>query len=107
LDRLIVSQHPDGSIDQIGTGASWVLGHTQPNLSTFVSGYDAHDTVLRRLDAVGTRVDALYDDLGRVLQRDIIHGAGVLDTTLETYQYDGLSRPTRAADDDSLVVRGS
>src|SRR5262249_42722405 len=42
LDRKIVTQHPDGTLEQVGTGATWVLGQTQPNLTAFVSGYDAH-----------------------------------------------------------------
>lgn len=107
LDRRIVTQYADGTIDQVGSGATWTLGQMQPNLGAFASGYDAHDTILRRTDANGTRTDSAYDGLDRVLQRTITRASGVLGTTLETYQYDGLSRLVRAQDDDSLVVRGS
>ena len=107
LDRRIVTQYADGTIDQVGIGATWALGQPQPNLGAFASGYDAHDAIERRVDANGTRTDSAYDGLDRVLQRTITRASGVLGTTLETYQYDGLSRLVRAQDDDSLVVRGS
>ena len=107
LDRLIVTQMADGTIEQIGTGATWILGQTSPNLSGFTSGYDAHDSVEVRRDAAGSTVTSTYDSLDRLVARSIARGLNVLGTTSETYQYDGLSRVITAEDNDSFVSRGS
>lgn len=107
LNRLIVTQMADGTITQVGHGATWPLGQRDPNLSGFKSGYDVHDNAFQTLDANGTLVTNSYDLLNRITRRDVTtFGEGVShDTTYESYKYDGLSRLVFAEDDDSRVVR--
>jgi len=109
LDRCIVTQKADGTLEQVGSGAVWTLGNPDPDLSGFVSGYDVHDNPTRRTDAVGSVVDSTYDALERPISRGVLLGPGVaappLGTTLESYEYDGRSRLVRAQDNDSLVKR--
>jgi hypothetical protein len=49
----------------------------------------------------GTVVKHFYDQLQRLMKREVIPAEGVEGTTLETFEYDGLSRVTKATDDDS------
>ena len=106
LDRLIVTQAPDGTIRQTGTGAIWTLGAPDPDLSGFSSGYDVHGNRVLEQDANDTVLNQTYDLLERLKTRAVTPGPGVdPDTTLETYQYDGMSRLVSAQDDDSLVTR--
>ena len=66
--------------------------------------YDAFDDIVEGIDPNGTRVVSGYDRLHRLTRNSISPGAGVSgDTTFEEFSYDGLSRPIRAADDDSIV----
>jgi len=107
LDRPIVTRLPDGTLQQVGTGAVWPAGAPRPDLSGFQSGYDGHGDVRLRTDARGTVTEASYDALHRVVTRAISPGPEVVGTLAETYRYDGLSRLVRAQDDDSRVTRGS
>jgi RHS repeat-associated protein len=54
----------------------------------------------------GTVVKHFYDQLQRLMKREVIPVEGVEGTTLETFEYDGLSRVTKATDDDSEVEFG-
>ncbi len=49
----------------------------------------------------GTIVKHFYDQLQRLMKREVIPAEGVEGTTFETFEYDGLSRVTKATDDDS------
>ena len=70
--------------------------------------YDAHDNVTQTTDANQSVITDIYDLLNRVTNKTIVPGPRVSSaTTLENYQYDGLSRLIRADDNDSLVTRGS
>jgi len=105
LDRRIVTQMADGTIDQVGTGATWALGNSSPNLGGFANGYDVHDNAVTRRDANGTVVQSPFDRNDRLTGRTITPGAGVSnDTVSETYQYDGVGRVVSAQDNDSLVT---
>ena len=56
----------------------------------------------------GSLTTGTYDLLDRLVMKDVIPavGNGVSDdTTLETFDYDGLSRLVSATDDDSVVTR--
>ena len=91
--------------------------------------YDADHNLITRVDGNGSVALASYDGLHRLVAREIgpatsssTHPAGgvkdtavvwtVIGTTRQQYEYDGLSRPTQATDnndpddpeDDSLVV---
>jgi RHS repeat-associated protein len=70
------------------------------------SVYDVHDNIIQSTDAAGNIINPTYDLLNRQINRSIAVGVGVSnDTTAEIYQYDGLSRPVRAEDDDTVVLR--
>jgi YD repeat-containing protein len=110
LNRRIVTQMADGTFHQVGSGAGWAKGAPAPDLTGFTSGYDEHDNALLTTDANGSVVTAVHDLLNRVISKTITPGAGVAEaanggTTLETYEYDGLSRMVQAQDNDSLVKR--
>src|SRR5207245_781242 len=104
LDRLIVTLMGEGTLRQVGSNAVWSLGNARPDLSSFGSGYDVHGNRLSSLDANGSRVDSSYDLNNRLMTVSVTLAAGVLGTTNESYQYDGLSRLVRAQDDDSTVT---
>jgi RHS repeat-associated protein len=72
-------------------------------INTFV--LDVHDNTLTNTDGNGNVVNATYDALDRVTAKTVTRGPGVVGTTFENYQYDGLSRIVRAEDDDSSVTR--
>ena len=88
-------------------------------LTTFADGsgksieYNADSQPIRTVDNNGNIILASFDSLGRVVRRDITPAAGVKGTTVQTFEYDGLSRVTKAGDnndpanssDDSLVQR--
>ena len=82
--------------------------------TVIVSVYDTHDDRVGHTDQNGSSCTGTFDDLGRLIQKDITPAPGVLGVTLQTYQYDGLSRRTRATDnnnpaiatDDSIVEFG-
>jgi YD repeat-containing protein len=61
-------------------------------------GYDGEDAVVSGLDPNGTHVTSSVDFVGRTTARAITPGPGVAGTTLQSYEYDGLSRLTRAVD---------
>ena len=108
-NRKIATRMADGTLHQVGSGLEsedWPEGSLVPDLTDFVSGYDAHDNQVTTTDANDTVVVNVYDLLNRLTDRTITPGSGVsTDTTFETYEYDGLSRIVRAEDDDSVVIR--
>jgi RHS repeat-associated protein len=109
LGRIIATRMGDGSIYQTGTGLTsgdWLPGATAPDLSGFVTGYDAHDNAVTRTDANGSVFVSTFDLVNRVINVLITPAAGVsTDTTFENFEYDGLSRMTRAEDDDTILLR--
>lgn len=74
--------------------------------------YDRDDNVVRYKDNNGTIQNCLYDAINRRVRCDITRAPGVIGTTLNQYEYDGLSRLTRMTDnnepknpgDDSTVT---
>ena len=60
--------------------------------------YDRDHNVVRFKDNKGTTQNCLYDALNRRVRCDITRAAGVIGTTLNKYEYDGLSRLTRMTD---------
>ena len=67
--------------------------------------YDVHHNQTSTADPKGSVVIADYDLGNRPMSKAVNRGAGVVGTTVETYQYDGVSRIVNAADDDSIVTR--
>ncbi|MCX6880062.1 MAG: autotransporter-associated beta strand repeat-containing protein [Verrucomicrobia bacterium] len=66
--------------------------------------YDVHGNRTTDTDANGTVVQASHDLLDRETGRTVTRAAGIEGTTFEEYQYDGLSRVVRAANDDTAVT---
>ncbi len=93
LDRLVSRTEADG------TSATY-LWNEEHNLAQ-------HD------DANGSSAGYSYDDANRLTQITVVPAADIEGTTLETYEYDGLGRITRATDgndpadtgDDAVVRR--
>lgn len=86
LDRLVHTTLADGT--------------TQTNV------YDGHGNLVWTRDANGTEIFSVYDALDRCVQKNIKVGPGVAgDTSAERYQYDGLSRLVRAANNQTEVTR--
>ena len=60
--------------------------------------FDADDNVTKLTDNNGTVQNHTYDALNRRIQTTVTPAAGVIGTTSNTYQYDGLSRMTLLTD---------
>lgn len=81
--------------------------------TTIAYAYDGDDNVSLLTDENGTETKCEFDAGNRRISCDIARASGVAGTTAVTYEYDGLSRLTRAtdnndpalADDDSIVAR--
>lgn len=84
LDRMIATTYGDGRVRSYQ--------------------YDVHDNVVSSTDPNGTIVTTTYDGLDRVVGRGISRAAGVLGTTFESWQYDGLSKVVRAENDETVVT---
>jgi RHS repeat-associated protein len=122
---------PDGNGPDISTAITWddsnrIISQTDDNGNAtgkdydslnreirkrFADGtqydyaWDVHDTPIDFTDANGTVVTYTHDLNDRVTRRNVAPGVGVsTQAVLEIYSYDGLSRTTRAEDDDSLVT---
>jgi RHS repeat-associated protein len=85
---------------------NWLTKVIYPD-STFIEyTYDLNGNVLTEKQRNGTVVTNTYNDLNLLTHRTVQPAAGVLDTTAETYEYDGVSRLTKATDNDSTVIFG-
>jgi len=81
--------------------------------TTRVFTYDADDNIIQGIDENGSAAAAQYDGVNRPIRVDIATAQGVIGTTQQLRQYDGLSRVTQAVDnndpadlgDDVLVTR--
>lgn len=69
------------------------------DLTTYSYVYDRDHNVEQVIDPNGTTITNTYDALNRPIQKEILQATGIIGTELETYSYDGLSRPTTATDD--------
>src|ERR1017187_10495458 len=67
--------------------------------------YDVHNNRITATDANGSVVNLTYDLNNRPISKAITRGPGVLGTTGETNQYDGMCRIVSVANDDSIVTR--
>jgi len=71
---------------------------TLPDLTATTYTYDPDDNVSALKDNNGTAQSHTYDRLNRRTQTTVAPAAGLIGTTLNTYQYDGLSRMTQMTD---------
>ncbi len=83
-----------------------VIRTTLADGTSVTNVYDVHGNLIWTRDASGTEIVCVYDALDRCIQKSIAPGPGVAaDTTVETYQYDGLSRLVGAQNNQTDVVR--
>jgi len=66
--------------------------------TTITYEYDQDDNVVRLTDENGSIAECDFDGINRRISCDITRATGVVGTTATTYEYDGLSRLTRATD---------
>ncbi|HVR74585.1 MAG TPA: carboxypeptidase regulatory-like domain-containing protein [Planctomycetota bacterium] len=92
--------------------AGFVRQKTWPDRTFETHVRDRDGSLVERVEPNGTRVVQEFDVLRRVARRSITRAEGVEGTTLQRFEYDGLSRVTLAYDDngpgdpsdDSLVL---
>jgi RHS repeat-associated protein len=63
--------------------------------------YDADDDIVRVTDNNGTVSNNTYDAVDRLIQTAVTPASGVIGTTANAYQYDGLNRRTRLTDNNT------
>ena len=127
--------NPDGMIVRKATwdGNSRLISETDDNgntttysydaldrriIETFADGtkrltlYDRDDNAVQHVDQNGSVSRVTFDGLNRTLRREVIRAEGVLGTTEQVFEYDGLSRLTYCSDnnspenpDDDSIVR--
>ncbi len=61
--------------------------------------YDRDDNLVALTDGAGSTRTAVYDAVNRLTRSDIARGPGVMGTTLQVFEYDGLHRNTYCFDD--------
>src|SRR4030042_6713548 len=75
--------------------------------------YDKDSNLVKFIDNNGTEILQTFDALNRLAHKQIQRAADIVGTTIQTFEYDGLSRLTKATDnndpddsaDDSTVER--
>ncbi|MFM9959317.1 MAG: hypothetical protein ACKVZJ_14765, partial [Phycisphaerales bacterium] len=108
FDRVHAVRIADGTLHQVGEGAVWPDGAASPSM-VGTSGFDAlGNALVVSYGKAGHRVRAeqLFDNMGRVTQRNstLLDEASL--TVQEHYTYDGMGRLRRAwARDDSRSTK--
>lgn len=104
--RLVATTDGNGNTTQYAYDSlDRLVRTTLADHTTVTNVYDGHGNLAQTRDANGTQITFAYDGLNRCLQKNIKVGPGVAgDTTRETYQYDGLSRPVSAANNHTEVT---
>jgi len=74
-----------------------------PDLNQVTYAMDANGNVTQVVDAAGNTIADVFDADNRRTTRTVTRATGFLGTTGETFTYDGLSRMTKAEDDDYKV----
>src|SRR5438876_183294 len=69
--------------------------------------YDSDQNLTRLRDENGSITNCNFDAINRRTGCDITRGTNVVGTTAVTHQYDGLSRLTRASDNNDQIGRAS
>ena len=102
--RLISFKDAKGSATTFGYDAINRLTSIQYPQNGLVSmSYDGNDNLVSSLDRNSTSVSYTYDGNNRLTTKNIVHGGGVIGTTFENYDYDGLDRMILAKNDDAQV----
>lgn len=72
--------------------------------TTITYQYDPDDNIVRLTDENGSTTECKFDGINRRTSCTITRGPGVVGTTAASYEYDGLSRLTRATDNNEPAV---
>ncbi len=92
----------NGNVTQYGYDAlNRLVAETLPDATSTAYTYDPDDNILTVTDNNGTISTNTYDAIDRLTQTAITPAAGVIGTTLNTYQYDGLGRMTQLTDNNN------
>jgi len=83
LNRMVLEVLPDGARTE------WA--------------YNVDSTVREITDPNGSVVTRSYDSVNRLVAVSVARGSGVVGTTSESYEYDGLNRVTLSADDNGFL----
>lgn len=75
------------------------VGQKNADGEEYLYGYDRDHNRVGVTDPNGSLIADRFDALNRLVERSVDRAPGVEGTTRETYAYDGLSRMTRATDD--------
>ncbi|NQU38773.1 MAG: hypothetical protein HQ523_02355 [Lentisphaerae bacterium] len=104
--RLVTSTDSNTNVTQYAYDALDRLAITTLADNTSATNiYDVHSNLIQTHDANGTQILWAYDTLNRCVQKIVAPGPGVApDTTFESYQYDGMSRMVRAANNQTEVT---
>ncbi|MFO0795348.1 MAG: RHS repeat-associated core domain-containing protein, partial [Candidatus Brocadiaceae bacterium] len=65
--------------------------------------YDRDDNIVQMTDENGSVVKFNYDALNRIIRKNITRASGIIGTTQQKFEYDGLSRITRIFDNNDPV----
>ena len=71
---------------------------TNADGKTKVFEYDKDNNLVKATDENGSVIEFTYDAINRVTQKDITKASGIIGTTQQTFEYDGLSRLTKSFD---------
>ncbi len=74
------------------------ISQTNADNTQHIYSYDRDSNQIEIVDPNGNRITNTFDTLNRTVRREIARAPGVVGTTEETYQYDGLSRLTTSSD---------
>ena len=76
-----------------------------PGVTTSLSfEYDPDHNLLRKTDEMGTIFNHTHDGINRRIAVGIVPGTGVVGTTSQTFEYDGLGRLTFSSDDNGSAL---
>ncbi|MCG8356303.1 MAG: DUF6531 domain-containing protein [Kiloniellales bacterium] len=98
--RLVAETDDNGNVTQYGYDAlDRRVRETFEDGTTKEYTFDRDDNLIRYVDQNGTICVNSYDGINRLVRKDVNRAAGVEGTTEQRFEYDGLSRRTRATDD--------
>ncbi len=63
--------------------------------------YDKDSNLVKATDENGSVTEFTYDALNRLTQKDVTRASGVIGTTQQAFEYDGLSRLTKSLDNNN------
>jgi RHS repeat-associated protein len=96
--RTAITDNNENTTRYVYDALNRQVSETLADNSVSVYNYDLDDNLLSMTDNNGTVRNNSYDAVDRLTQTAVAPAAGIIGTTANTYQYDGLSRTTRLTD---------